>query len=256
MALGGLNGLSTLSIAAFPLLYRKYDSQGLPWNEVLNETWCAVVILALILIMRGITGRIQRSWRINRILQNHILESSNYLSVMMSKFLRIFAARKEIAEFSQITEIMKDLLSAMAEKTKGYLNLESEDEIYASLLLFGKDENELIVRLRSGGTRETSNQPIPSRATMAYFVAKAGQPSKAIPDVRKEKQFSQRGLTTPVRPYKSILILPLLDPKDNKSYGIITVDSVRRYQFGPHNVDRVTQGLLPYVRFGVIIVYH
>jgi hypothetical protein len=101
--------------------------------------------------------------------------------------------------------------------------------------------------------RTTAERPtgkiVVSNETMAYYVAKSRK-HRAVCDFLKDAHpFPKAGLSLPEPPYRSILMIPLLDTSTGSPdgcFGVVSIDSARPYHFWPGAGDDLVLKVRPY----------
>lgn len=250
---GSIRGLLLLALSLWPIWLKFYDeTTTLSWGEAVGLS--ALISAALIYshwydkIVREYKPRTVRG----RLYQKLALE----LCGTIAGFTKSVKVRRK-EEQPNIDVARKKVLECI--RTITQLHLRDYEGVYLEATLWLFDDADC--RHMRIAERTTTARPVGkvvnSEDVMAFYVAKSRKHRVVNDFLRDNHPFPKSGLSADKPPYRSILLIPLLDTSSGSPdtcIGVVSIDSSRPYHFWPGSGDELVVKLSPYTTWLMLLL--
>ncbi len=243
---GGLAWLFVAILTLWPIWSKLYDEAStLTWPQAIL---CSGV-LSLMLLYKSAYDRVSgilRSRHRKRRIMHRLSAEMRGIIASLSPYIK----RAKVEHQAELNNAIRQVLQCICRVAQIHVRDYEAMCIDATLWVFDDPGCEQM-RVQQ---RTTSSRPVgttvKSRELMAYYVA-VSRNHRVIQDFLSDPHpFPKTGLSSQgTPPYRSILLIPLLDTisgTPNNCVGVVSIDSSQAYQFWPGAADDLVQKVSPY----------
>jgi hypothetical protein len=253
VAFSALRFLSFLALSLLPVWVKYFDeSSPFSWKTAL---WLSSAISTL-LLFDFFYDRFASGWKTKGVRSQLLRKLSNDLRGTIANFSSVVKLTRE-EHRPLVNAARKNVLELIRRVTQIHVGDYEGAHIEVTLLLFeDSDCRQMRIVDRTTASRSV-NTIVNSDEVMAFFVAKSGK-HRVVNDFLKDNHpFRKTGLSGPDPPYRSILLIPLLDTASgspDSCVGVVSIDSSRPYHFWPGGGADLVVKVSPYCTWVMLLL--
>jgi hypothetical protein len=239
-------------LTLLPLLLKWQDNAGqLTWQNA----WWLVGFMVVLQLYAFLYDRSAKTYRAKTVRRRLLQRLSLELTGTISNFSKL--VRPKQGQMQAIAATRKLLLDCIRRVAEIHLADYEGAHLEATLLLFADEDCKQMQIAQRTTTERPTGKIVNSDEIMAYYVARSGK-HRAINDYLKDNHpFGKSGLSAANPPYRSILLIPLLELSSGAPdvcLGVVSIDSQRPYHFWPGSGDDLVVKVKPYCTWLAILL--
>lgn len=258
---GSIRFIFFLLLSLGPIWLKVYEAALAAEGELPKATWKQAIglsaFLSFLLTYNFVYDRIittNKGEKTKRKLLKQLADEVRGTIAGFSPFLRLIRPREDQ---EQVRIARRKVLEWIRKVAQVHVSDYEGACIEVTLLVFA-DENGRTMRIED---RTTHARPvgkvITAQEIMAYYVAKSGK-HHCVNDFQNDPHpFSKSGLSAHDAPYRSILLIPLLDTEGgapDNCLGVVSIDSIQPYHFWPGSGGVLVQKVSPFCSWLAVLL--
>lgn len=250
---GSIRILCLLFLSLWSIWFKVYEVASANDGVLPKATWTQAIWISIIsfvcLVYNFSYDRIVTAFKAKRTKRKLLIQLSDDVRGTISGFSQHLRLNKPKEDQEHVRDARRKVLEWIRKVAQVHVADYEGSCIQVTLLVFTDDQgSKMKIEDRTTNARP-SGKEVPAQEIMAYYVAKSGK-HRCINDFPKDPHpFAKSGLSGSDPPYRSILLIPLLDTQGggpDNCMGVVSIDSTQPYQFWPGAGSTLVQKVSPF----------
>lgn len=258
---GSIRVLFLLVLSLWPIWLKVYEAASADDGNQLISTWTRAIWistgLAVCLLYNFAYDRIVTVFKGKKTKRKLLIQLSDEIRGTISGFSQHLRLNRPKEDQEHVRDARRKVLEWIRKVAQVHVADYEGSCVQVTLLVFTDDQgSKMKIEDRTTNARP-AGKVVPAQEVMAYYVAKSGK-HRCINDfLRDPHPFEKSGLSGSDPPYRSILLIPLLDTQGggpDNCMGVVSIDSTQPYQFWPGGGGALVQKVSPFCSWLAVVL--